>query len=225
MVPKHQGWISLVTKIVVQLVHCIVPNVPISHQTPRKSYIIISLRNTAPQNLSFFQVYTWLSKFSRFLRFTTTWKHPTWISYRDNNCWSGRYHQRKEWYDLQRRYAFMSTFVCRFWIWKDEAQSIQLSSGKSEQNSSERRAWSIFQHFRMCSQSGSGSWNYSEGNNLEDLGTFTHTKLLPCWTDGKLGAPGTTWQSWTIFSTKLTSSSRIVGKEWRESAGSTSWKK
>ena len=50
-VPKQQSLILRVTGRDVLLVHCIVPNVPISPQNPKMIKITILLRSTAPQKL------------------------------------------------------------------------------------------------------------------------------------------------------------------------------
>ena len=50
-VPKLQKTILYVTRRDVQLEHCIVPNVPISPQNPKITWITIMLRSTAPRNL------------------------------------------------------------------------------------------------------------------------------------------------------------------------------
>ena len=51
VVPKLQSLILRVTRIVVLLVHCIVPNVPISSQNHKLIWITILLGGTVPQNL------------------------------------------------------------------------------------------------------------------------------------------------------------------------------
>ena len=50
---------------------------------------------------------------------------------------------------------------------------------------------------------------------------FTHTKTIPCWIDPNLCAPKMTWQGEKFFSTKLTSSIRVVEKDGTQSGGST----
>ena len=49
-VPKLQSLILFVTRRDVQLEHCILPSVPISPQKPEKSWNILLLKTTAPQN-------------------------------------------------------------------------------------------------------------------------------------------------------------------------------
>ena len=51
VVPKLQSLFLPVIRRVVLLVHCIVPNVPISPQSPKIIWITILLRSIAPQNL------------------------------------------------------------------------------------------------------------------------------------------------------------------------------
>ena len=51
VVPKLQNLSLPVTRSVVLLVHCIVPNVPISPQNPKMIWITILLRSTAPRFL------------------------------------------------------------------------------------------------------------------------------------------------------------------------------
>ena len=58
---------------------------------------------------------------------------------------------------------------------------------------------------------------------MECSDTLTHTKTIPCWIDPNLCAPMTTWQSWKIFSTKLTSKSLVAENEWTQSGGSTNY--
>ena len=51
VVPKLQSLFLPVTRRVLLLEHCIVPNVPISPQNPKKIWITTLLRSTVPQNL------------------------------------------------------------------------------------------------------------------------------------------------------------------------------
>ena len=53
---------------------------------------------------------------------------------------------------------------------------------------------------------------------MEGSDVFTHTKTIPCWIDANLCAPGLTWQLQKFFSTKLTSSSRVLETD------STKWR-
>ena len=59
---------------------------------------------------------------------------------------------------------------------------------------------------------------------MEASDIFIHTKTIPCSVDPNLCAPRTTWHSAKVFSTELTSWSRVVNKEWTQFRCFTSWR-
>ena len=90
----------------------------------------------------------------------------------------------------------MSTIPRRFSTWTGETQYTQFCNRKPQRNKNEREAWSLLQHFKVCSQSDFGFWFHSEEHKGWRVQiNFTHMKTLPCWNDLNVCAPGTTWQS------------------------------
>ena len=150
-------------------------------------------------------------------------KHTTWHFYQDKNCWTWWHFWRNWRNESWRGDVFMSQFLRRFWSWKDGTQSLQLCSRKSQRNNSGREAWLFIQQLKVFSQRESTFWVNLEKKKIADSNIFTHTKTIPCWIDRNLCAPKATWQGWRIFSTKLTSSSRLAEKGWKQSGTSTSW--
>ena len=170
VVPKLQSLILSVTRRDVQLERFIVANVPISPQNPKRIWITLLLRSTAPQTLMSPSNLHFDIKSFKILRFTSTWKQSTRNAnrIRIKRCGCGTHNGRCWGSQLERRVAFLSTFLGGFRTWKGQTQGIQLRSGNTQRNNRERETWSMFQKFEMCSKTEYGFWSHFE--KYEDRG-------------------------------------------------------
>ena len=147
MVTKLQETILYGTRRVVLLVHCIVLTVPIFPQNPKTIWITSFLRSTVPQNLIPPSSVNFALKSFQDFRLSSN------IEELNTECRSDQEQKMRMWKHtgrcwgspVERRVAFLSTFLGGFGNWKSETQSIQLRSGNPQQNNRERETWSIYQ--------------------------------------------------------------------------------
>ena len=136
VVPKLQSLTLRVTRRDVQLEHCIVPNVPISPQSPKTIWYTILLRSTAHQNLMSLSIVNFVIKSFQGFTLYVNIEHSTRNADRIRNkkCEFGTHSGRCWGSQLERRVAFLSTFLGGFRTWKGETQSLQLRSAISQRN-------------------------------------------------------------------------------------------
>ena len=108
----------------------------------------------------------------------TNTQHSTRIANRIGNkrCGCGTHSGRCWGSQVERRVAFLSTFLGGFRTWKGETQSIQLRSGNSQRSSREPETWSFYQQIEMCRKSESGFWFHFEKYRRWRVQIFLRTR-------------------------------------------------
>ena len=150
---------------------------------------------------------TLLSRVSRTLRFTSTKKHSTRnaIRIRTKKCGCGTQSGKSWGSQLERRVALLSTCLGGFRNWKGETQSIRLRNGNSQRNNRERKTWSFFQQFEMCSNSESGFWFHSQKHRRRRVHIILRTQKQYL-----AGSIHTFMQPW-----RLDKGERLSQQKWR----------
>ena len=125
-VPRLHESILPVTETDIRSGYCFVIKVPSPSENPKTIWVIIFLKNEAPQNLSLYSnVNVVIKSFRDFTPYVNI-KTPNILFLSISKCWSGRYHQRSWRCKSERGVALMLTFLRRFWTWTCETQSLQL---------------------------------------------------------------------------------------------------
>ena len=141
---------------------------------------IILLRGTAPQKLMWqssvnfviksfqdFTLYVNIETLNTECRSDQEQEMWIWKYQLSGRCWGSK---------VERRVAFLSTFLGGFRAWKGETQKIQLRSGNFQRNNRERETWSFLQQFELCSKSESGFWFHFEKYRRGSVHIFLHTR-------------------------------------------------